>query len=716
MPAPVAPVIAHPTTLHGETRGDDYFWLREKTNPAVRAYLKAENAHTRAVMAPTAALRRELYREMLSHVQETDESVPYRYRGWWYYSRIARGQQYPVYARRPGHLLAPEQVLLDLNALARGQKFLALGEAEPSDDGRWLAYTLDRTGSREYSLRVKDLRSGKLLPERAEHVDSVAWAADNRTVFYVTEDDAKRPYRLWRRRLGQVRAILIYEEKDERFELAVDRSRSARFLFLISDSHTQTEIRFLPADEPEGRWRLIAPRQPDHEYAVDHSGDFFYLLTNDQGRNFRLVKAPVASPQPEHWQELIPHRADVLLTGLDCFVRHFVVEEIAQARPQFRVVEIASGNAHRIAFSEPAYDVSEGDNHEFDTNTFRYGYESFVTPDSTFDYDMGRREARLLKRQPVPGGYDPAQYVAERIEATAPDGVRVPISLVRRRDTPRDGSAPLLLHGYGAYGVAEFASFDARRLSLLDRGVVVALAHVRGGSDLGKPWHDAGRMLNKRNTFTDFIAVATHLVRRRYTTRDRLAIEGGSAGGLLVGAALNLRPSFCGTALLHVPFVDVINTMLDEELPLTVGEFEEWGNPKVRAEYEYLRTYSPYDNLRATRYPAMLVTTSLNDSQVMYWEPAKYVAKLRTLKTDAQPLLFHIDLTAGHGGPSGRYDRFKERAFDYAFLLRQWGLSHPPPPPVTQPERTRSGGQSPLRRITRTPISTPTPKANPRAG
>jgi oligopeptidase B len=716
MPAPVAQVIPHPTTLHGETRADDYFWLREKTRPAVRAYLKAENAHTRAVLAPTTALRKRLYREMLSHIQETDASVPYRYRGWWYYSRITQGQQYPVYARKPGHLAAPEEVLLDLNALARGQKFLALGEAEASDDGGRLAYTLDRTGFREYSLRVKDLRSGKLLPARAEHVDSLAWAADNRTLFYVTEDDAKRPHRLWRRRLGQARATLVYEERDERFELAVDRSRSTQFLFLISDSHTQTEIRFLPADQPEGQWRLIAPRQPDHEYAVDHSGAFFYLLTNDRGRNFRLVQTPIASPQPEHWREVIPHRADVLLTGLDCFARHLVVEEMAQARPQFLVTEIASGSSHRIAFSEPAYDVSEGDNHEFDTNNFRYGYESFLTPDSTFDYDLDRRESRLLKRQPVPGGYDPARYVAERLEATAPDGVRVPISLVRRRDTPRDGSAPLLLNGYGAYGVAELASFDPKRLSLLDRGVVVALAHVRGGSDLGQPWHDAGRMLNKRNTFTDFIAVADHLVRQRYTCRKRLAIEGGSAGGLLIGAVLNLRPDLCGAALLHVPFVDVINTMLDEELPLTVGEFEEWGNPKIQAEYDYLRTYSPYDNLRATRYPAMWVTTSLNDSQVMYWEPAKYVAKLRTLQTRAQPLLFKIDLTSGHGGPSGRYDRFTERALDYAFLLWQWGWSDAPGAPARKPGRTRTATQSPLRRITSTPTSKPTPKARPRAG
>jgi oligopeptidase B len=668
---PRAEARPHVATLHGEQRVDDYFWLREKTNRAVLDYLKAENAYTKAMLKPTAKLQKRLFTEMRSHLQETDDSVPFRYRGWWYYSRTVKGQQYPIHCRKQGSLDAPEQVILDLNVLARGEKFLALGEAEPSDDGWLLAYTLDRTGFREYSLRVKDLRTGKLLPVRAERVDSVAWSSDGQTLFYVTEDDAKRPYRLWRRALdGQPE--LIFEEKDERFELAVDRSRSGRFIFLISDSHTQTEFRFLPADNPTGDWRVVAPRSPDHEYTVDHSDDYFYLVTNDRGRNYRLVRAPIADPSQAKWEELTAHDPEVMLTGLECFEKYLVVEQITGARPQFLVREISTGSSHHIAFAEPAFDAAAGDNHEFDTTTFRYTYDSFVTPHSTYDYDMAKHTSQLLKRQPVPN-YDPALYTAERITATAPDGKQVPISLVRRKDTPTNGTAPCLLYGYGAYGIWEFASFDPKRLCLLDRGAIFAIAHIRGGADLGKPWHDDGRMMHKRNTFTDFIAAADHLVTTGYTRRDRLAIEGGSAGGLLIGATLNLRPDVCGAALLHVPFVDVINTMLDEELPLTVGEFEEWGNPKLKAEYDYLRTYSPYENLHRADYPAMLVLTSLNDSQVMYWEPAKYVARLRTLRTDAQPFLLEINLAGGHGGHSGRYDRLKERARDYAFLLWQWG-------------------------------------------
>jgi oligopeptidase B len=668
---PRAAVQPHVTTLHGSMRTDDYFWLREKTNAAVLGYLKAENAYTKAMMKPTEKLQKKLFAEMRSHLQETDDSVPFLYRGWWYYSRTVQGQQYPIHCRKHGSLDAPEEILLNLNTLARGEKFLALGEAEPSDDGWLLAYTIDTTGFREYSLRVKDLRTSKLLPVRAEHVDSVAWSGDGRTLFYVTEDDAKRPYRLWRRPLdGQ--AELVYEEKDERFELAVDRSRSGRFLFLISDSHTQTEIRYLAADTPTGTWRMVAPRSPDHEYSVDHSGDYFYIISNDQGRNYRLVRVPISDPSPAHWEQILAHNPAVMLTGLECFANYLVIEQITDARPQFLIRDLASGDSHSIAFDERAFDASAGDNHEFDTPTFRYTYDSFLTPASTYDYDMSARTSKLLKQQPVPG-YDRSLYTTERIRATAPDGKQIPISLVRRKDTPTNGTAPCLLYGYGAYGIWEFAGFDPKRLCLLDRGAIYAIAHIRGGADCGKPWHDDGRMMHKRNTFTDFIAAADHLVSAGYTKRDLLGIEGGSAGGLLIGATLNLRPDVSGAALLHVPFVDVINTMLDEELPLTVGEFEEWGNPKVKAEYDYIATYSPYDNLRRAAYPAMLVTTSLNDSQVMYWEPAKYTAKLRTVRTDDQPFLLEINMAGGHGGHSGRYDRLKERARDYAFLLWRWG-------------------------------------------
>ncbi len=668
---PRAAVKPHATTLHGEQRVDDYFWLREKTNRTVLAHLKAENAYAKALLKPTAALQKKLFAEMRSHLQETDTSVPYRKGDWLYYHRTEQGKQYAIHCRKRS-ADAPEEVMLDLNALAKGEKFLALGEGEVSDDGHLLAFTLDRTGFREYTLRVKDLRTRKLLPDRVERVSSVAWAADNRTLFYTTEDDAKRSYRLWRKPLGG-EAVLAFEEKDERFELSVERTRSGEFLLLIADSHTQNEIRFLPAAQPQGEWRIIEARAKDLEYSVDHSGDFFYILANDRGRNSRLVRAPVATPGQAHWVELVPHRDDVLLTHLDSFASHYVVFELENALPHIRVTDIASGKSQRISFSEPVYDVNPEANEDFHAGKYRYAYESFVTPDSVFDYDFARGDSTLLKREQVPGGYDASLYVEERLQATAPDGKLIPISLVRRKDTPVNGTAPLLLGGYGAYGIWENASFNPARLSLLDRGAIVAVAHIRGGADLGKPWHDDGRMLRKRNTFTDFIAAADFLVAQNYTRRERLAIEGGSAGGLPIGATLNLRPDVCGAAVLHVPFVDVINTMLDEELPLTVGEFEEWGNPKVKAEYDYIRTYSPYENLQPTRYPAILVTTSLNDSQVMYWEPAKYVARLRTLKTDANPLLLDINLAGGHGGSSGRYDRLKERARDYAFLLWQWG-------------------------------------------
>lgn len=692
-PAPADPpraaVKPHVTELHGERRVDDYHWLREKTNREVLAHLKAENAHTKSLLKPTAALQKRLFAEMRSHIRETDTSVPYRKGDWLYYHRTEKGKQYAIHCRKRD-ADAPEQVMLDLNRLARGGKFLSLGEGEVSDDGHRLAYTLDRTGFREYTLRVKDLRTGKLLPDRVENVASVAWAADNRTLFYTTEDHAKRSHRLWRKPLGGA-PVLVFEEPDERFELAVERTRSGAFLLLVADSHTQSEIHFLSADQPTGEWRLIEPRAPELEYSVDHSGSQFYLLANDRGRNFRLVRAPVDAPGRANWSELIPHRDEVLLTHLDCFATHYVVLELENALPHIRVTEIVSGDASRISFDEPVYDVNPEANEVFAATNFRYAYESFITPDSVFDYDFATGQSTLRKREEVPGGYDASRYVAERCYATAPDGKRVPISLVRRRDTPVDGSAPLLLGGYGAYGIWETANFNPIRLSLLNRGAIIALAHIRGGADLGKAWHDDGRMRNKRNTFTDYIAAADFLVRERYTRRELLAIEGGSAGGLLIGATLNLRPDLCGAAVLHVPFVDVINTMLDEELPLTVGEFEEWGNPKVKEDYDYIRTYSPYDNLQSANYPAILVTTSLNDSQVMYWEPAKYVAKLRALKTDTHPLLLDINLAGGHGGSSGRYDRLKERARDYAFLLWRWGKLDVPPTSLVADQRAPGG-------------------------
>lgn len=674
---PVRPPLAARTpqvdVVHGERREDDYYWLREKTKPEVRAYLEAENAYTDGMLASTAELQDTLYKEMLGRIKQTDETVPYLERGYYYFSRTEEGKQYAIYCRRPGSLDAPETIMLDLNLLAQGKDYMALGAAEVSDDGRHLAYSSDETGFRLYTLFVKDLQTDTLLPECIEKSGSVVWASDGPTFFYTIENDAKRSYRVFRHRLGETSDTLIYEETDERFNLQLDRSRSGAWIFLYSGSHTTSEVRILPADEPRGEWRLVAPRRQDHEYDLDHHGDRFYIRTNDKGRNFRLVWAAVNDPGVEHWTEVVPHRRDVMLEGFDLFARHYVLHERREGLPRLRVVEWASGRSDEITFPEPAYSAGSGANQEFEATVYRYTYESLITPDSVYDYDMETRQSRLLKRDDVLGGYDPADYVCERLEAQARDGTAVPVSVVYKKGFKRDGSHPLHLYGYGSYGLNVPATFSSNRVSLLDRGLVCALAHVRGGGELGKPWHDAGRMAHKQNTFTDFTAVAEHLITRGYTSADRLVIEGGSAGGLLMGAAVNLRPDLFRAVVSKVPFVDVINTMLDESLPLTVGEFEEWGNPKKPEDYAVMRGYCPYSNLVQGAYPAMLVKTSFNDSQVMYWEPAKYVARLRTLKTDDRPLLLKTNLTAGHHGFSGRYDHLHDVALDYAFVLDQVG-------------------------------------------
>jgi oligopeptidase B len=677
-PPPVARKVPRTDVLHGDRRQDDYFWLRAKDDPEVLAYLRAENAYTEAVMQPTAAFQQALYQEMLARIKEDDQTVPYRFGEWLYYSRTEKGKQYPIYCRKRGSSEAAEQITLDLNRLAEGQAFCALGVYTVSDDGRWLAYSVDFTGFREYTLYVKDLETGVLRPETVANVASAAWSADPTVIFYVTEDHAKRPWRLWRHQLGSARVDPILEERDELFRLHVWRSRSRTFVFAGSASFTTTEIRFLPAAEPAGSWRLVLPREQDHEYHVDHGGDHLYLRTNGGGRrNFRLVSAPVDDPRPERWTELIAHREQVMLDDVDVFAARYVVHEREDGLTRLRVVPLAPGAAHYVEFPEPTYDIEPEPNPEFDTPVYRFRYQSLVTPASVYDYDPADHRLLLRKRTEVLGGYDPARYHSERVHAIAADGTRIPISLVFRKDGPRDGPGPLVLAGYGAYGIPYPVTFSSSRLSLLERGVVWAIAHVRGGGELGKRWHDEGRMLRKRNTFTDFVAAAEFLIQAGYTACDRLVIEGGSAGGLLMGAVLNMRPDLVRAAVLRVPFVDVISTMLDESLPLTVGEFEEWGNPKVREHYEYMKAYCPYTNITSQPYPAMLVKASLYDSQVMYWEPAKYVARLRASRTDGRPLLLSTRMEAGHGGPSGRYDALRDLAFDYAFVLDQIGRAGP---------------------------------------
>ncbi|HEV8149143.1 MAG TPA: S9 family peptidase [Gemmatimonadales bacterium] len=674
---PVAPRRPHPIVLHGERLEDDYFWLRERDDPAVRAYLEAENAYAEAVLAPTQALQQTLYDEMLGRIKQTDVSVPYRDGAFWYYARTEAGQQYPIYCRKRESLRASEQILLDVNQLAEGHPYMAVGALSVSDDGRLMAYSTDITGYREYSLVVQDLERGALVAGPIAKCGSVAWAADNRTFFYTIEDDAKRFYQAWRQEIGGARELVL-EEQDERFRLQVERTRSLRYLLLQADSHTTSELRVLPAAAPRTPPRLLIPRVAERELEVDHLGDGWLLRVNDTGPNFRIVRFPESDADPSRWTELLPHRDDVMVEGVDAFAGHWVAWERVAGLVSVRVTDRASGLARHLSFPEPVYEASPGPNAEWQSATLRYEYESPVTPPSVYDYDFGSGGSTLLKQREIPGGFDATKYGCERRAIPAPDGTLIPVSLMFRRDPPVARPAPLLLTGYGAYGISVPVSFSSNRLSLLDRGVLVAIAHVRGGGELGKRWHDAGRMAAKRNSFGDFVAVAEALVRDALTEPSRLASEGGSAGGLLVAAAANLRPERFGTVIAQVPFVDVINTMLDASLPLTVGEYEEWGNPALPEQYAWLRSYCPYTNLTRRAYPAMLVRTSLHDSQVMFWEPAKYVAKLRTLKTDANPLLLLTNMGAGHGGASGRYDRLREVALDYGFLLWRLGVWQPP--------------------------------------
>jgi oligopeptidase B len=665
------------TEINGDRLVDNYFWLREKTNPAVIAHLEAENAYTAALMKPTEALQDKLYTEILSHIKQTDENYPYRWGQFFYYSRTVEGQQYPIFCRKASmDANAKEEILLDLNELAKGQKFMAVGSFAPSDDGTLLAYSTDNTGYRQYTLQIKNLRTGELLPEKIERVDDVAWATDNKTLFYVTEDAVtKRNDKMFRHVLGSDKYETLYEEKDELFDLGIDRSRDKAVILLGAFSKTSTEFRFIPADNPNAAWKTILPRQTDHEYDVDHRGDLFYIRTNKGAKNFRVVTAPVADPSEKNWKEFVAHRPAVKVEGVDLFKDHAVLAEWENGLQQIEVVDFKTNKRHRIQFPEPVYAAGLSTNREFDTKVLRYNYQSLVTPSSVFDYDMNTSQATLLKQVEVPGGFDKANYKSERVFATASDGTSVPMSVVYKRDVKLDGTAPMLLYAYGSYGIPISPSFSASRLALLDRGVIFVIAHIRGGGELGEPWRDAGRMMQKMNTFTDFIACADHLVKQKYTSSDRLVIQGGSAGGLLMGAVTNMRPDLFKAVVAQVPFVDVLNTMLDASLPLTTSEYIEWGNPNEKPAYDYMKKYSPYDNVHAANYPAMLVKVSLNDSQVPYWEGAKFVAKIRELKTDHNPLLLKTNMGAGHGGASGRYDAIHETAFDYAFMLWQMGVT-----------------------------------------
>ena len=672
---PVAGKKPHVTTVHGDTLNDDYFWLRDKTDPHVMDYLRAEDAYAEAMMKPTARLQESLYQEALSHIKQTDETVPYAENGYFYYSRTQEGLQYPIYCRKHASLAAPEEVILDLNELAKDQKYLSIGTMQVSDDGNLLAFTVDTAGYRQYTLRVKDLRTGTLLTEKIERVNELAWSTDNQTILYVTEDQVtKRHDKFWRHLIGTDKSDLVYEEKDDLFDLFCNRTRDKAFILLGAASKTSTEARYLPADKPAAPLKVILARQPEHEYDVDHRGDLFYIRTNKGAKNFRVVTTPVTDPSEKNWKELVAHRPEVKVEAVSLFSNHAVLSEWENGLQQIEIIDFASGSRRRIDYPEPVYAAALGPNMEYNTTALRYNYQSLVTPLSVFDYDMTTGQSTLKKQTDVPGGFDRTQYVSERVFATAEDGTKIPLSIAYRKTVKKDGTAPLLLYGYGSYGVSISPTFSPARLPLLDRGVIYVIAHIRGGGELGEGWREDGRMMKKINTFSDFIASAEYVIAEKYTSKDRLVIQGGSAGGLLVGAASNMRPDLFKAVIAQVPFVDVVNSMLDASLPLTTSEYIEWGNPNEKPAFDYMMRYSPYDNVKAQPYPAMLIKVSVNDSQVPYWEGAKLTAKLRATRTDTNPLLLKVNFGAGHGGSSGRYDALRETAFNWAFALWQVGI------------------------------------------
>lgn len=670
VPPPVASKQPKVTTIHGYTRTDDYSWLRDRSNPAVRQYLEAENVYTAAFMKPTEALQAHLYDEMVGRVKQNDETYPYRRGDWLYSSRTFEGKQYPNLLRRPlGG--GKEQSLLDINAMAAGHGFFALGTTATSDDGNLVAYTVDTTGYRQYTLYVKDMRSGVTLVDRVPRVGSVVWAPDNHRLFITTEDSVtKRSDKFWRHKVGTDSTTLVYDEKDEEFDVSANRSRDRSMIFVSTAAKTSGETRYLRADQPDGAFTLVIPRSRNHEYSVDADAGRFYIRTNRNAQNFRVVSAPYDHPDEAHWKPFVAHNPKVKIDDVDFFAHSTVMSERENGLTYLRVIDKTSGASHRIATPEPVYSLFLGPNFEYDTDTLRLSYNSLVTPSSSYAYDVRTRTRTLLKQVEI-AQYDRTQYESRRVWVTARDGVKVPVALVYRKGTPMDGRAPMLLYAYGSYGASINPNFSSDRLSLLDRGFIYALASIRGGGELGEPWREAGRMMKKMNTFTDFIDVTQSLEKQHYTSADRMMIQGGSAGGLLMGAVVNMRPDLFRAVVAQVPFVDVMNTMLDASLPLTTAEYTEWGNPNEKAAYDYMMKYSPYDNVKRQAYPAMLVEVSYNDSQVPYWEGTKFAARIRDMKTDRNPLLLKANLGAGHGGASGRYDRWREMAFDYAFMISQ---------------------------------------------
>jgi oligopeptidase B len=678
MKPPTAKKIPHDVSAHGINRVDDYYWLRDRDNPDVISHLEAENEHTKATLSHTSAFREDLYNELIGRIKETDVSAPVGFGDYFYYVRTEEGKQYPIHCRRKRSLDAEEEVILDENELAEGNEYLSVGVFRISPDHKLLAYSVDTSGTETFTVYVKDLESGELAEESIPNTYyGVEWANDNRTIYYNTLDDSMRPYRLYRHRMGSrpQEDVLLYQEDDEAFFLGLSRTKSHRFLLMRLGSNTTTEVHYLEADDPDAELRLIHPREHEMEYYVTHNGDWFYILTNDGARNFKVARAPLSSPGRKQWKDFIRGRKNVKLDELEAFANYLVVYERSHGLKRIRILNLAVGGSHYVEMPEFVYSTWSDENPEYESNQLRFVYTSLVTPRTVIEYNMDSRERVVKKQYEVLGGYAPDDYHMERVFAATRDGTKVPISLVYRKGVKRDGTSPLFLYGYGAYGASVEPYFLSTRLSLLERGFVCAIAHVRGGGEMGRQWYEEGKLLKKANSLSDLISCAKHLVRKKYTSPGNIAVYGGSAGGLLVGAATNERPDLFRCVVASVPFVDVVTTMMDETIPLTVTEFEEWGNPAKKEFFEYILSYSPYDNIERQDYPHMLVTGGLNDPRVQYWEPAKWVAKLRELKTDDNLLLLRTKMGEGHGGASGRYDHLRDIAFEYAFILNCFNIS-----------------------------------------
>lgn len=665
--APVAAQKPKDLTYHNDKLTDNYFWLREKENPEVISYLNSENDYSAKILQRTEGLSETIYREFLSRIKQTDSSAPFRDGEFYYYRRTIEGKEYSVLCRKRG-INGAEEILIDENKMAEGQKYFSLGAWDVSSDGKLIAYAVDLTGFREYNLYVMDISSRRIVSSKIGKVNSFTWANDNRTLFYVREDNAKRPFKVFSREYDADTEKALYEEKDELFRLYVSKSLDNKYVFTTSSSSTTTEYRYLELDKSGAELRIILPRSNDHEYHVEHRDGLFYIQTNRQAPEFRIVTTPVNDPSEKNWKEVVPAQGEDKVESYLVLKNHLVYVLKRQGLNEMHVVDLLTNQTHKLPTKESVYNISFGPNRVFDTDVLRYSYSSYVTPPSDFDYNLNGKSTSLIKQLEVPN-YSPEKYDSQRVFITVRDGEKVPVSIIYKKDTLNKKPAPLFLYGYGSYGHPMTVSFSSPRISFLDRGFVFAIAHIRGGGDLGEKWHKAGKLKKKMNTFYDFIDVADYLVKEGWTTHQKLVMEGGSAGGLLMGAVINLRPDLAKAAHIAVPFVDVVNTMMDATLPLTVQEYLEWGNPNNKDEYEYIKQYCPYTNLKKTKYPHILVTTSLNDSQVMYWEPAKYVAKMRTLKEDQNELVFKINMDAGHGGASGRYSYLKEKAEQWAYLI-----------------------------------------------